>query len=731
MKTNLLTSPEKEKNNEKAKVKTDDKNTPSTKEVKILKSKLAFFKALTFTSAFSEKANKLGIFTPEQLITHLPSRYEDLSKIYKIYDSPVGTIGQFEVMIKAHSTRGFGNKKNHNFQVTDGSADALIKFFNLYPAQLNLLKIGASIRIYGEIKLEGVHKEFLHPRWQLTEKAGALQNKLSPVYPLTQGLSQAVLSNQINKTLPALPYDLLPASLTQNPKFTEKLPALKKSLEFLHNPPADASIEWLLSGENPYRQRCSFDELLALQIILRRLRQKIKTRSAHPQPNNHLVTQLLKQLPFQLTKAQNKAWREIATDLEGGHPMARLLQGDVGSGKTIIALFACLKALSNGGQTLVMAPTEILAEQHYRRFTQMLRPLGINVGWLSSSVGNKERQELISLVSQKLINIVVGTHALIEDTLTFPNLTLVVIDEQHRFGVRQRLRLQERAEKKAGAIEYAPHQLMLSATPIPRTLAMSHYAHLDLSIIDELPPGRQPIRTRLVNNERRSEILKYLLKVIDEGRQVYWVCPLIEESETLQLQTAQQTYTRLAEELPELSKSKRIGILHGRMQAYEKNQIMADFSANKIALLVSTTVIEVGVDVANACYMVIENAERFGLAQLHQLRGRVGRGEHASVCILLFQEPLTDVAKARLKVIYENTDGFEVAKFDLQIRGPGEIIGDKQSGLPTLRFANIISDFKLLALAQEFAPIMIAKHQQETEQLIEFWFGEVGELYAT
>lgn len=704
--------------------------TADKKNVVVLHSKLPWFRKLTFTNAFSEKANKLGIFTSEQLITHLPNRYEDLSKITKINAVEIGESAQFEVMIKSITARGFGRKRSYSLVVSDGSADAIIRFFNLYPAQLNILKPGALLRIYGELRNENHVKEFLHPRWSLAEKAPPLQNILSPIYPLTNGLNQAVLRNQINRVMELMPYEILPASIAQDPRFAKALPTLKMAFEYLHQPPTDTQIEHLLSTENPARKRLAFDELLSLQILLQRLRERIRTRLAKALIKNNLPETLINMLPFSLTKAQKKVWQEISFDLNQSVPMARLLQGDVGSGKTIIALLACLKAIDNGGQAVVMAPTEILAEQHYQRFTEILRPLGINVGWLTSSVGQKERKVLANLVQQKLINLVVGTHALIEDTLKFPNLVLAVIDEQHRFGVHQRLRLQER-EEISSEVSFAPHQLMMSATPIPRTLAMSHYAHLDLSTIDELPPGRQVIKTRLVNSLRRSEIIKYLLNAINEGRQVYWICPLIEESEVLQLQTAEQTFINLIQELPELSQQNKIGLLHGRMSTTEKSQVMSNFSANKISLLISTTVVEVGVDVANACYMVIENAERFGLSQLHQLRGRIGRGIHQSVCILLFQEPLTDIAKSRLKVIYEHTDGFVVAKEDLRIRGPGEIVGDKQSGLPTLRFANIINDFELLLLAQEVAPKIIRENPEICEQLILFWFGGGGQLYST
>ena len=716
------------KNNSKKKSTLNKNQSESPQSICLINSKLKCFDNLFFTKAFSEKANRLGIFTTQQLVTHLPIRYEDLSRIIKLKDAISGQYAQFEVIIKSLQTQGFGRKRRYRLQVTDGSTDVLIRFFNLYPAQLNLLKPGISLRIYGELKVENYLREFFHPRWQLADKAPKIENKYSPIYPLTSGLNQIVLSNQIKKALERMPDEILPDEIVADQNFSKKLPLLKRSLKQLHFPTTDQPLEFYTSIENPYRKRLAFDELLSLQILLNRLRQKFKTRKSYALANEHFVEKLKKNLPFKLTSSQLKVWREIKSDLENHTPMARLLQGDVGSGKTIISLMACLKAISSNRQAVIMAPTEILAEQHYQRFCSFLRPLGINIGWLSSATKPKERSQLANLVKQKLINLVVGTHALIEETLTFPELALAIIDEQQRFGVLQRIRLQERKEL---SLDFAPHQLMMSATPIPRTLAMSYYSHLDVSTIDELPPGRKPIKTRMVNATRRNEIIDFLNSVVKEGRQVYWVCPLIEESSTLQLQTAEQTYQNLANELPELAIQNKIGLLHGKMNSTERNQVITKFVENNISLLVSTTIIEVGVDIANACYMVIENAERFGLSQLHQLRGRIGRGSHQSMCILLFQEPLTEIAKMRLKAIYQNLDGFTIAQEDLRLRGPGEIVGDKQSGLPTLRFANLAADYRLLLLAKELTPKMILNYPDRANQLIEFYFGRNHQLYST
>ena len=695
---------------------------------KSLSSRLPWFRSLTFPRAVTEKLYQLGIGHSQLLATHLPHRYEDLSHIQSLKEAVVGEMGQFEVVVRAVMHQRFGRRQATAIEVTDGTAEAKVRFFNLYPAQKQHLQMGAHLRMYGEMRLERGHREFLHPRWMLADRAPPISKNLSPVYSLTTGLTQAALARHIARVLEKVPEEILPMEIVQ----LQKLPRLKEALQHLHHPPADVPFEWLMSPQYPPRQRCKRDELLALQLLLRRLREKTYIQRAWhlTAQTGDLCTRLLAALPFRLTKAQARVWREIDTDLAQNRPMARLLQGDVGSGKTILALLACCRTLANGHQAVVMAPTEILAEQHYQRFTQLLRPLGITVGWIAASVSNREKRELAALVRQGLINVVVGTHALIEDTLHFSSLALTVIDEQHRFGVQQRLRLQgqdENAQSEAASQPlFFPHQLMMSATPIPRTLAMSHYAHLDVSVLDELPPGRTPIRTRLVNHARRHAIYQFIEKTLSAGQQVYWVCPLIEESESLQLQTATQTRERLRADLPHWAS--RIGLLHGRMDHEEKQQVMAAFVQNHLALLVSTTVVEVGVDVPNACVMVIENAERFGLAQLHQLRGRVGRGTAQSVCILLFQEPLTEDAKARLKVMFEQNDGFAIAAEDLRIRGPGEIVGDRQSGIPTLRFANLAEDLPLLQNARDLAPVLLRDYPKIADQMIEFWIPDAGEI---
>ncbi|EEG25016.1 putative ATP-dependent DNA helicase RecG [Eikenella corrodens ATCC 23834] len=521
------------------------------------------------------------------------------------------------------------------------------------------------------------------------------------------GLSQPTLRRIIRQALEQTDLaDTLPESLLAQ----LKLPPLAESLHLLHAPPPEYSIGQLSDGSLPAWQRLKFDELLAQQLSMRLARAHRLSGQAMPLVGDgSLAKTLVQSLPFALTAAQDRVLAEIRQDLAQPHPMHRLLQGDVGSGKTIVAALSALAAIEAGAQVAVMAPTEILAEQHHIKFRQWLEPLGISVAWLSGSLKKKEKDQAKAALADGRIRLAVGTHALFQDDVSFQNLGLVIVDEQHRFGVAQRLAL-----KNKGC---DVHQLMMSATPIPRTLAMSFFADLDVSIIDELPPGRTPIKTRLVNNIRRHEVEGFVLATCKKGQQAYWVCPLIEESEALQLQTATDTLAELQAALPELT----IGLVHGRMKSAEKATVMAEFAAGRIHVLVATTVIEVGVDVPNAALMVIEHAERMGLSQLHQLRGRVGRGAAVSSCVLLFAEPLGDTAKARLKVIYENTDGFEIARQDLNIRGPGEFLGARQSGLPLLRFADLEQDLPLLEAARRIAPELIARHPDIVEKHLERW----------
>jgi ATP-dependent DNA helicase RecG len=491
-----------------------------------------------------------------------------------------------------------------------------------------------------------------------------------------------------------------------------KLPGLDEAIRLLHQPPLEIALAELESRRHPAWQRLAFDELLAQQLSLATARRQRGGRSAVPLPVRHTLTQAFSDaLPFRFTAAQQRAWQEISHDLAQPHPMRRLLQGDVGSGKTVVAAMACLQTVENGLQAAFMAPTEILAEQHTRKLAPLLETLGVRTAWLSGSLRKPDKQAVLNALIAGEIDLVFGTHALFQQGVSFQRLGLAVVDEQHRFGVGQRLALVQKGME--------PHQLMMSATPIPRTLAMSYYADLDVSVIDSLPPGRTPVKTRLVADNRRDEVLARVRDACINGGQAYWVCPLIEESEKLQLITAEDTYATLAEQLPEL----RIGLIHGRLKPDEKNRVMAAFQANEIQLLVATTVIEVGVDVTNASLMVIEHAERMGLAQLHQLRGRVGRGGRESVCVLLYQTPLSELARARLKVIFEHTDGFEIARQDLLLRGPGELLGSRQSGLPMLRFADLERDVELLEAARDWAGRCLTRHPDIVTAHLAQWIG--------
>ncbi len=663
-------------------------------------------KLLKITDTTAKKLEKLHLNTPWELALHLPLRYEDETHITPIADAPVGVPCQVEGVV-LHQEVQFKPRKQLIVQIKDASGSVLhLRFIHFYPSHQKQLAEGKRIRAVGEIKHGFYGDEMIHPKIRDAEGSG-LAESLTPIYPTVNGLNQPTLRRIIQTALESIPlYDTLPDELLGR----LKLPHLAESLRLLHAPPPDYTIHQLSDGTLPAWQRLKFDELLAQQLSMRLARQKRLSGDAAPlRGSGAWSDKLLHALPFALTGAQARVLAEIRTDMAQTFPMHRLLQGDVGSGKTIVAALAALTAIEAGAQVAVMAPTEILAEQHYLKFQQWLEPLGLSVAWLSGSQRKKAKEQNKAALSDGLIQIAVGTHALFQDDVQFQNLGLVIVDEQHRFGVAQRLAL-----KNKGA---DVHQLMMSATPIPRTLAMSFFADLDVSVIDELPPGRTPIKTRLVNSVRRSEVEGLVLGACRKGQQAYWVCPLIEESETLQLQTATETQAALQAALPELS----IGLVHGRMKAAEKAAVMAEFSAGRLNVLVATTVIEVGVDVPNAALMVIEHAERMGLAQLHQLRGRVGRGAAASACVLLFTEPLGDIAKARLKVIYEHTDGFEIARQDLNIRGPGEFLGARQSGVPMLRFANLEEDLPLLEAARNIAPQLIDERPDIVDAHLARW----------
>jgi ATP-dependent DNA helicase RecG len=660
----------------------------------------------------AEKLARLGLCTDADLLLHLPLRYEDETRLTAISDAIPGVAAQFEVEVVSCEV-AFRQRRQLVVRVRDASGDMALRFLNFYPSQQKALHEGARLRLFGEPRGGFFGTEIIHPRFHVARAAEPLPDRLTPVYPTTAGLGQATLRRLIQRALAATSLDdTVPDELRHGLDLAE----FADSLRFLHQPPPAVSLAQLEARDHPAWRRIAFDELLAQQLSLRRA---YATRRARGAPrlveSGELTGALLASLPFALTGGQQRAWREIAVDLVQPHPMQRLLQGDVGSGKTVVAALAMLQAVEAGHQAALMAPTEILAEQHHRKLAAWLAPLGLEVAWLSGSVKKSQRKAMAAALAAGATPLAVGTHALIEADVEFARLGLAIVDEQHRFGVRQRLALKQKGQ--------FAHQLAMSATPIPRTLAMSYYADLDVSVLDELPPGRTPVVTRLVAESRRDQVTGHVHEACRAGRQAYWVCPLIEESEALQLKTAEETWRRLVAELPDLT----VGLVHGRLKSDEKAAVMAAFSRNEIQVLVATTVIEVGVDVPNASLMVIEHAERFGLAQLHQLRGRVGRGSAQSVCILLYAQPLGDTARARLKVIYENTDGFEIARLDLRLRGPGEFIGSRQSGVPLLRFADL-DDAGLVEQARSAAEEMLRRWPAQADAHLRRWLAGREEL---
>ncbi|MDD2987821.1 MAG: ATP-dependent DNA helicase RecG [Zoogloea sp.] len=659
----------------------------------------------------AERLAKLDIFAPADLILHLPLRYEDETRLTRLADARPGVPVQCEVEVQSCEIT-HGGRRQLVVRATDASGEVMLRFVHFYPNQQKQMAAGARLRIFGELRDGFFGAEMIHPRVRPVAAGEPLPESLTPIYPTTAGMAQSALRKLIGGALRHNPvHDDLPETLRQR----LHLPSLPDALRLLHAPPPSVSALDMEDRGHPAWQRIKLDELLAQQISLRRAYAARRAKNAPALPLHDTLTRsLLEQLPFALTGAQSRAFAEIARDLASPHPMQRLLQGDVGSGKTCVAALAMLQAAENGRQAVLMAPTEILAEQHYRKLSDWLAPLGIEVAWLSGSRRKKEREATVARLAGGQVLLAVGTHALIEDPVALPLLALAVVDEQHRFGVRQRLALREKGQ--AGE---SPHMLMMSATPIPRTLAMSYYADLDVSVLDELPPGRTPIVTKLIKDERRDEVIQRVRDACLQGRQAYWVCPLIEESEALQLKTAEESFEMLSAALPELT----IGLVHGRLKNDQKSATMAAFIANQVQVLVATTVIEVGVDVPNASLMVIEHAERFGLAQLHQLRGRVGRGVHESVCILLFAQPLSQTGRERLKAIYEHTDGFVIAREDLRIRGPGEFIGARQSGVPLLRYADLEADAPLVELARDLAESTLRDAPQLADEVTRRWFG--------
>jgi ATP-dependent DNA helicase RecG len=655
---------------------------------------------------------RLGIHRPEDLIVHLPLRYEDETRLTPVAGLLPGEVAQVEVEVVSEEIV-LHPRRQLVARLRDGSGDILVaRWLNFYPALQKQLVPGRRMRVFGEARGGFWGIEMVHPRLHEVAEDTPLPAALTPVYPATAGLGQITLRKLIDLALAELALDD-PLPLVVRERL--ELPGFAEAICFLHHPPSGTDPVALETRAHPAWQRVKFDELLVQQLSLRRAYNARRAHAAACLPPRHELTRALcARLPFPLTGAQLRVSGEIARDLAQPHPMQRLLQGDVGAGKTIVAALAMLQAAENGWQAALMAPTEILAGQHHRKLSAWLEPLGIGIAWLAGSRGRRARAAEIERLASGECLLAVGTHALIEDAVSLPRLALAVVDEQHRFGVHQRLALRD---KGAGALR--PHMLMMSATPIPRTLAMTHYADLDVSVLDELPPGRTPVRTRLVAARRRDEVIARVRAACLAGRQAYWVCPLIEESEKLQLKAALEIWEALRAALPEL----KVGLLHGRLKAEEKTATMAAFAAGDTHVLVATTVIEVGVDVPNASLMVIEHAERFGLAQLHQLRGRVGRGTVESSCVLLFEQPLSALARARLKVIFERTDGFEIAREDLRLRGPGEFVGVRQSGVPLLRYADLDTDAAMIDTARELAGELLVTAPDAADGLLARWLG--------
>ena len=664
----------------------------------------------------AEKLAKLGITTVQDLLFHLPLRYEDRTQIYPIAALSLGGYGTIEAEIQSTQIIQ-GRKRMLVCNVRDDTGSLSLRFFNFSVAQRNAMQNGLMIRAYGEVRRGSHQAEIVHPEYKVVYPGEDvhLSDTLTPIYPTTEGLKQASWIKLTEQALVLLEEggltELLPPQLQPNNI------SLKQALQTLHRPPAGISQFDLELGQHPAQQRLVQEELLAHNLSMLRLRQRSNLDAAVTMPvTGQLLNPFLAALPFKPTGAQQRVVVDIGKDLEKPHPMMRLVQGDVGSGKTLVAAMAALQAIENGYQVAMMAPTELLAEQHAANFAAWFELLGLRVGWLAGKLKGKARTQSLEDIESGAAQMVIGTHAIFQQHVIFSKLALIIIDEQHRFGVHQRLGLREKGVSQG----FHPHQLIMTATPIPRTLAMTAYADLDTSIIDELPPGRTPVTTVAIADSRRNEVLERVRNaVITDKRQAYWVCTLIEESEVLECQAAEDTAEELRLALPELS----IGLVHGRLKSAEKQQIMADFKAGVIHLLVATTVIEVGVDVPNASLMIIENPERLGLAQLHQLRGRVGRGAIASHCVLLYKAPLSHTASQRLNVLRQSNDGFVIAQKDLEIRGPGEVLGTKQTGLAELKIADLVRDQALIPHIQKLANHVMLQAPERVDAIIHRWLG--------
>ncbi|WP_447018617.1 ATP-dependent DNA helicase RecG [Shewanella algae] len=665
----------------------------------------------------AEKLHKLGINTVQDLLFHLPLRYEDRTRIYPIASLTPGSYGTIEAEIQSSQIIN-GRKRMLICNVRDDSGTMTLRFFNFSAAQRNAMQQGLTIRAYGEVRRGNHQAEIIHPDYKILkgDEPPNLSETLTPIYPTTEGLKQASWMKLTEQALNLLQEDglqeLLPEALRPNQQ------SLAQAVRTLHRPPADVDIYRLEQGQHPAQQRLVQEELLAHNLSMLKLRERSNHDKAVPLPaTGALLNPFLAALPFKPTGAQQRVVADIGRDIEKPQPMMRLVQGDVGSGKTLVAAMAALQAIENGYQVAMMAPTELLAEQHAINFNQWLEPLGLKVGWLAGKLKGKARAQSLEDIASGSAHMVIGTHAIFQEQVQFHKLALIIIDEQHRFGVHQRLGLREKGISQG----FHPHQLIMTATPIPRTLAMTAYADLDTSIIDELPPGRTPVTTVAISDSRRHEVIDRVRQAaLNDGRQAYWVCTLIEESEVLECQAAEDTCEELRTALPELS----IGLVHGRMKSAEKQQVMDSFKRGELKLLVATTVIEVGVDVPNASLMIIENPERLGLAQLHQLRGRVGRGAVASHCVLLYKAPLSHTATKRLGVLRQSNDGFVIAQKDLEIRGPGEVLGTRQTGIADMKVADLVRDQALIPHIQKLARHVMSQAPENVDAIIQRWLGD-------
>jgi len=670
--------------------------------------------------ALAEKLAKLQIHRPEDLLFVLPLRYEDRTRIASIGTLRPGQRAVIEADVELTEVV-YRRRRSMLCRVSDGTGSLTLRFFYFSRAQQQSMTRDSRIRAYGEVRKGPGGLEIIHPEYRLLQKEieTELEEHLTPVYPTTEGLQQNRLRSLISQVLDTPDQrliDWLPAELAEQ----RGMPTVLEAVEYLHRPPPDAQLEELDAGRHPCQQRLAFEELLAHHLSLRQLRKQSEQLTAPAlKTDATLVEDFLASLAFDLTGDQQKTLGVIRADLRKAHPMMRLLQGDVGCGKTVVAAAAALHAVSAGYQAVIMAPTELLAEQHRDNLSKWLQPLGVSMAWLSGALKGKPRAHAYEAIAGGQAQIIVGTHALFQEGVEYARLGLVVVDEQHRFGVHQRLSLME----KGATGNSRPHQLVMTATPIPRTLAMTMYADLDVSVIRELPPGRQTIKTVALSDARRGEIVSRVREACRKGQRAYWVCPLIEESENLDYQNAEATHTMLGEALEGIN----VGLIHGRMRNDEKEQVMKRFAAGKIQVLVATTVIEVGVDVPEATLMIIENAERMGLAQLHQLRGRVGRGQEQSACVLIYRSPLSEIARQRLGVLRDTSDGFVVAQKDLELRGPGEVLGKRQTGLMQLKVANLIRDADLLPDIQELAEELLGKHPDAVIGITQRWIGDADQ----